>query len=194
MARGSRSITSICGQVVGRGLRRQSYEVGEDGKFSVEVAKVLGVPFEVVPFKQSGAPPPKKPKQHHVQALPERALYEITFPRVGGYQQAIRNRVVVEWDAIAPVVVDPTVIPDEATMKAFLPANDGRPRLSGPGALEIIGLSAGAGTCACNSTSSASRAGSFAPTSSSRAVRRRRMCCSRRCSRSCSGSYGIAWC
>lgn len=131
----------LCEQVVGRGLRRQSYEVGEDGKFSEEVAKVLGVPFEVVPFKQSGALPPKKPKQHHVQALPERARYEITFPRVEGYQQAIRNRVVVDWDVIAPVVVDPTVIPDEATMKVFLPANDGRPRLSGPGALEIIDLS-----------------------------------------------------
>jgi type III restriction enzyme len=131
----------LCEQVVGRGLRRQSYELGEDGKFSEEIAKVLGVPFEVVPFKQSGAAPPPKPKQHHVQALPERAQYELTFPRVEGYQQAIRNRIVVNWDAIAPVVVDPTVIPDEATMKAYLPANNGRPLLSGPGALETIGLS-----------------------------------------------------
>lgn len=130
----------LCEQVVGRGLRRQSYEVGEDGKLSEEVAKVLGVPFEVVPFKQSGTPPPPKPKQWHVQALEERAQYEMTFPRVEGYQQAIRNRVAVNWEAIAPVVVDPTVIPDEATMKAYLPANDGRPTLNGPGALEKVGL------------------------------------------------------
>ncbi len=41
----------LCEQVVGRGLRRASYEVNEDGKFTEEVANVLGVPFEVIPFK-----------------------------------------------------------------------------------------------------------------------------------------------
>ncbi len=132
----------LCEQVVGRGLRRQSYEVGEDGKLSEEVAKVLGVPFEVVPFKQSGMQSPPKPKQWHVQALEERAQYAITFPRVEGYQQAIRNRVTVDWDAITPVVVDPIVIPDAATMKAYLPANDGRSTLNGPGSLEQVGLAA----------------------------------------------------
>ena len=43
----------LCEQVVGRGLRRASYEVGEDGKLTEEVAKVFGVPFEIIPFKQS---------------------------------------------------------------------------------------------------------------------------------------------
>ncbi len=41
----------LCEQVVGRGLRRNSYQLNDDGKFSEEVAKVLGVPFEVIPFK-----------------------------------------------------------------------------------------------------------------------------------------------
>ena len=43
----------LCEQVVGRGLRRRDYEVGEDGKLTEEVAKILGVPFEVIPFKQA---------------------------------------------------------------------------------------------------------------------------------------------
>jgi type III restriction enzyme len=132
----------LCEQVVGRGLRRQSYEVGEDGKFSEEIAKVLGVPFEIVPFKQSSTKPPPKPKQHHVRALREKQELEIVFPRVEGYQQAIRNRVAVDWDAIAPVRVDPTQIPDEAIMKASIPTNSGRPSLHGPGKLDKIGLSA----------------------------------------------------
>ena len=130
----------LCEQVVGRGLRRQSYEVGEDGKLSEEVAKVLGVPFEVVPFKQSGKAPPPKPKQWHVQAVPEKASYEIVFPRVEGYQQAVRNRVVVDWASVASVRVDPTEIADEALMKAAIPSNAGRPSLHGPGALEKVGL------------------------------------------------------
>lgn len=35
----------LCEQVVGRGLRRASYDLGEDEKFTEEVAKVFGVHF-----------------------------------------------------------------------------------------------------------------------------------------------------
>jgi len=39
----------LCEQVVGRGLRRASYELDEKtGKFTEEVATVFGVPFEVI--------------------------------------------------------------------------------------------------------------------------------------------------
>jgi type III restriction enzyme len=128
----------LCEQVVGRGLRRRNYRVGEDGLLEEEVAKILGVPFEVIPFKQTGKTVKRQP-QHHVQALPEKAEFEITFPRVEGYQQAIRNRVSVGWDRIAPVKVDPMSIPDEVTVKGSL-LNDGRPTLYGPGKLEGLNL------------------------------------------------------
>lgn len=77
----------LCEQVVGRGLRRSNYEVGEDGKLSEEVAKVFGVPFEVIPFKQNetGGTPPSV-KRHHIAAVPSKAYYEIKFPRIEGYQ------------------------------------------------------------------------------------------------------------
>ena len=130
----------LCEQVVGRGLRRASYDLTEEGLFAEEVAKILGVPFEVVPFKQSQKGKPPAVKQHHVRALPEKAQYEIEFPRVEGYQQAIRNRVAVDWSAIAPVAVDPMNIPDEVRVKAAVVLNNGRPSLHGPGALDTLGL------------------------------------------------------
>ncbi|MBM4394207.1 MAG: DEAD/DEAH box helicase family protein [Deltaproteobacteria bacterium] len=132
----------LCEQVVGRGLRRTSYEVGADGLLTEEVAKVFGVPFEVIPFKENPhgkAPPPEL--RHHVRALPERAGLRIDFPRVEGYRQAIRDRVVVDWDAIAPVTLDPFRIPPEVEMKAGLPTNQGRHGLTGPGRLERVDLS-----------------------------------------------------
>ena len=43
----------LCEQVVGRGLRRSSYAVGEDDKLGKEVAKIFGVPFEIVPLKEN---------------------------------------------------------------------------------------------------------------------------------------------
>ena len=87
----------LCEQVVGRGLRRASYELGDDGKFREEVAKVFGVPFEVIPFKATPQGQPKEPLQrHHVHAVPGKARLEIRFPRVEGYTQAMRNRVTVD--------------------------------------------------------------------------------------------------
>lgn len=131
----------LCEQVVGRGLRRSSYAVGEDGKLTEEVAKVFGVPFEVIPFKEDkGGPKPPPAKRYHVSAIPDKSRFEITFPRVEGYRQAIRNRVKVEWDAIAALKLDPMNIPPEVQMKAGLPNNKGRTSLMGPGKLENVDL------------------------------------------------------
>jgi type III restriction enzyme len=131
----------LCEQVVGRGLRRASYELTEEGKFTEEVAKILGVPFEVVPFKARKGEKPPPARQHHVQALPTKAKYETTFPRVEGYQQAIRNRVAVDWGSIATVSVDPMKIPDEVRMKSTL-LNKGRPSLLEPGGESLLKLDA----------------------------------------------------
>ena len=132
----------LCEQVVGRGLRRSSYAVGEDGKFGEEVAKIFGVPFEIVPLKENptvnGQKPP--PKIWRIRAVPEKAHLEIRFPRIEGYTQAIRHRVTVDWESIAPLRLDPMDIPPEVEVKAGLPSNTGRPSLVGPGRLERIDL------------------------------------------------------
>lgn len=135
----------LCEQVVGRGLRRASYEPtinaqGEE-RLSEEIAKVLGVPFEVIPLKENkGGTPPPPAKRHHVYAVPQKAELEIRFPRVEGYAQAIRNRISVNWSSAPPVTVDPMNIPPEIQMKAAVPANGGRPSLMGPGKLEDVTL------------------------------------------------------
>ena len=76
----------LCEQVIGRALRRQSYELNENGLFNVEYADVLGIPFDF-----TAAPviaPPQKPRVTlHVKAMsPERDALEIRFPRVSGYR------------------------------------------------------------------------------------------------------------
>ena len=131
----------LCEQVVGRGLRRTSYEIGPDGKLSEEIAKVFGVPFEIVPFKALPAGTPTPPeKRHHVHALPNRAELEIQFPRLEGYRQAIRNRITVNWTSLASVHLNPLMIPPEVEMKAGLPNNQGRYSLTGPGAIAKLDL------------------------------------------------------
>jgi type III restriction enzyme len=131
----------LCEQVVGRGLRRASYDLNSEGKFDEEVAKVFGVPFELIPFKADPkGSAQKREKRYHVHAVSEKAAYEIRFPRIEGYTRAIRNRITVDWNSIPRLDLTPGRIPPEVEMKASLPNNAGRPSLSGPGRLESVDL------------------------------------------------------
>jgi len=76
----------LCEQVIGRALRRQSYDLNGEGLFDVEYADVLGIPFDFT-AKPVVAPPKKPEKLIHVHAVkPERDELEIRFPRVMGYR------------------------------------------------------------------------------------------------------------
>ena len=76
----------LCEQVVGRALRRQSYDLNEDGLFDVEYADVLGVPFDFTASPVVG-PPTKRREMVQVRAVrPDRDHLEIRFPRVSGYR------------------------------------------------------------------------------------------------------------
>lgn len=76
----------LCEQVIGRALRRQSYELNEDGLFDVEYADVFGIPFNFT-AEPVIVPPPRPRQTVHVKAMrPERDHLEIEFPRVQGYR------------------------------------------------------------------------------------------------------------
>ena len=78
----------LCEQVVGRALRRQSYELNAEGMFDVEYADIMGIPFDFAAQPVVAKPKPPKPTTR-VQALKERAALEIVFPRVEGYRVAL---------------------------------------------------------------------------------------------------------
>jgi type III restriction enzyme len=80
----------LCEQVVGRALRRQSYDLNEDEKFNPEYADILGIPFNFT--AKPVVAPPTKPKQTvRVYAVRGREALEITFPRVSGYRVELPN-------------------------------------------------------------------------------------------------------
>ena len=81
----------LCEQVIGRALRRQSYELNEEGQFNVEYADVLGIPFDFT-AKPVVAPPQKPRVTLQVKAVrPDRDALEIRFPRVEGYRVELPN-------------------------------------------------------------------------------------------------------
>jgi type III restriction enzyme len=76
----------LCEQVIGRALRRQSYDLNEEELFNVEYADVLGVPFDFT-AKPVVAPPQPPRETVQVKAMrPDRDALEIRFPRVAGYR------------------------------------------------------------------------------------------------------------
>jgi type III restriction enzyme len=76
----------LCEQVIGRALRRQSYDLNEDNRFDAEYADIFGIPFDFT-AKPVVAPPKPPVDTVWVRAMrPERDHLEIRFPRVEGYR------------------------------------------------------------------------------------------------------------
>ncbi len=106
----------LCEQVVGRGLRRQSYEIDEStGLFEVSYADVFGIPFHFI--ASPVIPTPQKVREvvrvHAV--MPERNALEIRFPRVEGYRIDLpEERLDVQFNEdsvlhLTPDLVGPTI-------------------------------------------------------------------------------------
>lgn len=76
----------LCEQVVGRGLRRRSYVVNDEGRYEPEYAEVYGVPFAFIPGDRPAGKPVNVRPAIEVRALPERWPLRITFPKLDGYR------------------------------------------------------------------------------------------------------------
>ena len=101
----------LCEQVIGRALRRQSYDLNEEGLFNVEYADILGIPFDFT--AKPVVPKPQTPRETiQVRAVrPERDALEIRFPRVGGYRIELpEERLTAEFNADSELVLTQDLI------------------------------------------------------------------------------------
>lgn len=77
----------LCEQVMGRALRRLSYDLNDDDLFDVEYADILGIPFDFTAQEVRDAKPKKPKKTQQIKAIsPERDTIGIQFPRIEGYR------------------------------------------------------------------------------------------------------------
>jgi type III restriction enzyme len=105
----------LCEQVIGRALRRQSYDLNEEQLFNVEYADVFGVPFDFT-AKPVVAPPQPPRETVQVKAVrPERDALEIRFPRVEGYRVELpEERLTADFNddsilELSPDLVGPSI-------------------------------------------------------------------------------------
>jgi type III restriction enzyme len=101
----------LCEQVIGRALRRHSYDLNEEGLFNVEYADVLGIPFD---FNATPTVAPPQPPRETIQVKairPERDVLEIRFPRVAGYRTELpQDRLTAQFDADSTLVISPELV------------------------------------------------------------------------------------
>jgi type III restriction enzyme len=101
----------LCEQVIGRALRRQSYDLNEEGRFNVEYADVLGIPFDFT-AKPVVAPPQPPRETIQVKAVrPDRDALEVRFPRVEGYRVELpEERLTAEFNDDSVLELTPDLV------------------------------------------------------------------------------------
>ena len=115
----------LCEQVVGRGLRRVSYDTNEDGFLEAEYVNIFGVPFTFLPHEESenGPPPPPKPKTR-VEPVAEKEKHEIVWPNVMRIDNTYKPVLTLDIDKVEPLVISAYELITEADLEAII---DGSP-------------------------------------------------------------------
>ncbi len=137
---GLRAFTSqlLCEQVIGRGLRRVSHDMDENGLLVPEYVNVFGVPLSVfVDADGAGdAPAVAKPSQQ-IEALASRTEFELRWPNVLRVEVVVKPTLTVDWSGVARLTLDPakTVISAE-----LAPAVGGAPDMDKAQVIDLAKL------------------------------------------------------
>jgi type III restriction enzyme len=119
----------LCEQVVGRGLRRTSYEVNpETGFYEAEYVNIFGVPFTFLPHEeQDGPPPPPPPPKNKVEPDINKIQHEITWPNVIRISHVYKPRLTLDITKVKDIEIDAY---KTATLSELAPVIDGKPDIT----------------------------------------------------------------
>lgn len=118
---GLRAFTSqlLCEQVIGRGLRRVSYDtepvVCPDGNtrelFRSEFVNIFGVPLSIFQDSEDGGETPHPPKPStQIESLSDRNEFELSWPNVLRIDVVTRLELAVDWTKIPVLKINPAEI------------------------------------------------------------------------------------
>ncbi len=126
----------LCEQVVGRGLRRTSYELNaETGLFDPEYVNIFGVPFTFLPHEggHDGPPPPPTPKTA-VEPDPAKMEFEIRWPNVVRIDRVFQPALKLDWARVRPLELNAA---QTAQMAELAPVLEGKPDVTRISRIEL---------------------------------------------------------
>lgn len=125
---GLRAFTSqlLCEQVVGRGLRRMSYEINpETGLLDPEYVDIFGVPFTFLPHEGSDGNGSAGDTTTMIEPDDEKNKHEISWPNVERINYSYTPVLKIEWKKVKILKLRSDKISTSAGMAEVL---DGKPR------------------------------------------------------------------
>lgn len=120
----------LCEQVVGRGLRRTSYEVNpETGFYEAEYVNIFGVPFTFLPHEEQDGPPPPPPPppKNKIEPVIEKIQYEITWPNILRISHIYKPKLSLDITKVKDIEIDAY---KTATLSELAPIIDGKPDIT----------------------------------------------------------------
>ena len=116
----------LCEQVVGRGLRRVSYEFDkEKNLFDPEYVNIFGVPFTFLPHEtQDGPPPPPPAPKTKIEPVIDKKEFEISWPNIIRIDHVYRQELKLDIAKVKPLELDALKTP---TLAEVAPIVEGKP-------------------------------------------------------------------
>jgi len=129
----------LCEQVVGRGLRRTSYEVNPTtGLFDAEYVNIFGVPFTFLPHEsKDGPPPPPPPPKTRIEPVKEKQHYEINWPNIIRIDHVYKPELKLDMNLVKILELNAS---DTATLAELAPIVEGKPDVTKISEINLEGL------------------------------------------------------
>ncbi len=139
---GLRAFTSqlLCEQVVGRGLRRTSYEINDEGLFEPEYVNIFGVPFTFLPHEGGDSSPPAPTlAQTRIQPDPGKIQYEISWPNIDRIERIFPSKITLDINETKPLDLKSNDFSLTVDMSGVI---SGKPVLETMSELDLVKLNA----------------------------------------------------
>lgn len=129
----------LCEQVVGRGLRRTSYDVNpETGLFEPEYVNIFGVPFSFIPHETSGTSKGSGfEAKTKVEPISARAEFKIVWPNVVRINHNLKATLSLNVKQIEQLELDAK---DSPLLSQMAPMVDGKPSLENISEIKLVEL------------------------------------------------------
>ncbi|MBI5855461.1 MAG: DEAD/DEAH box helicase family protein [Nitrospirae bacterium] len=129
----------LCEQVVGRGLRRTSYEVTPStGLFEPEYVNIFGVPFTFLPHEGGdGPPPPPLPPPTRIEPVQAKREFEISWPNILRIDHDYRPLLSLDLARVKSLELDAA---KTATLAEMAPVVEGKPDVTRVTEIDLEGL------------------------------------------------------
>lgn len=113
----------LCEQVVGRGLRRVSYEFDENQMLEPEYVNIFGVPFSFLPHEGGATAPRATRPSFQIEPIKDKDKFKIPFPNILRIDTIYKSSLTLDYSLLKPIEINPEDTITEVEMSGIISGN-----------------------------------------------------------------------